>query len=328
MKKAEAPLIRVAVLVCAVLFVLCSSGQAQQHVLHRVGVLVFNPDIPDMKGLRDGLKGAGYIEGKNLILDVPALETNDRLREMAKTYVERKFSVIVGMGGTAPLAAKQLTREIPIVFVGTADPIAAGLVKSVARPEGNITGVARAADAEIEGKRLEVFREAVPTLRRVTVFYNARGENPGHAKRLSSVQKVASALGLALIEKPIKSAADIEQALASVQKDTTDGLFLICSTLFRDSQTKITATAVQKRLPLTGCRDAREGYLLFYRTDDYRVGHRAAWYVDRILKGTKPQDLPVEAPTYFELIINLKTAKQIGITIPPNVLARADKVIK
>jgi putative ABC transport system substrate-binding protein len=332
MKKAEAPLILVALLVCALLFVLCSSAQAQQaqqQMLHRVGVLVFNPDIPSMKGLRDGLKGAGYIEGKNLILDVPALETNDRLREIAKTYVERKFSVIVGMGGTAPLAAKQLTREIPIVFVGSADPIAAGLVKSVARPEGNVTGVTMATDAEIEGKRLEVFREAVPTLRRVTVFYNARGENPGHAKRLSSVQKVASALGLVLIEKPIKSAADIEQALASVQKDTTDGLFLICSTLFRDSQTKITAIAVQKRLPLTGCRDAgQKGYLLFYRTDGYRVGHRAAWYVDRILKGTKPQDLPVEAPTYFELVINLKAAKQHGLTIPPNVLARADRVIK
>ena len=171
----------------------------------------------------------------------------------------------------------------------------------------------------------------MPTLRRVTGFYNARAENPGHFKRLSSVQKVASALGLVLIEKPIKSTEDIERALTSVQKGTTDGLFMICSTLFRDSQTKITAVAVQKRLALTGCRDravSEQGSLLSYRADDYRIGHRAAWYVDRILKGTKPQDLPVEAPTYFELVINLKTAKQIGLTIPPNVLARADKVIR
>ena len=235
------------------------------------------------------------------------------------------------MGATAPLIAKDLTREIPIVFLGSSDPIASGLVKSTARPEANVTGVASATDVEMQGKRLEVFKEAVPTLRRVAVLYNARGENPVHANSLALVQKVAPALGLKLIEKPVKSTADIERALASVSKDNTDGLFIICSSLFRDPIKKIAAVAIQKRLALTGCRvpDVTEqGTLLTYGSDPYRMGHRGAWYVDRILKGTKPQDLPVEAPTHFELVINLKTAKQIGLTIPPNVLARADKVIR
>ena len=306
--------------------------EAQPQKVYRAGVLMIgSPNIPAMKGLRDGLKELGYVEGKNLLLDIPAKETIDELRPMAKAYIEKKFDVIIAMGATAPLIAKDLTQEIPIVFLGSVDPIASGLVKSTARPEANVTGVANATDVEIQGKRLEVFKEAVPTLRRVAVLYNARGENPGHAKSLALVQKVAPALGLTLMEKPVKSAADIERALASVAKDNTDGIFVICSSLFREPIKKMAAIAMQKRLALTGCDvpDVTEqGTLLSYRADPYRMGHRGAWYVDRILKGTKPQDLPVEAPTYFELVINLKTAKQIGLTIPPNVLARADKVIR
>jgi putative ABC transport system substrate-binding protein len=321
-----------AVALATVIFVLPLFVEAQPQKVYRAGVLTIgSPDIPQMKGLRDGLKELGYVEGKNLLLDIPAKETIDELRPMAKAYIEKKFDVIIAMGATAPLLARDLTQEIPIVFLGSSDPIASGLVKSVARPEANVTGVANATDVELEGKRLEVFKEAVPTLRRIAVMYNARGENPSHAKRLASVQKVAPALGIKLIEKPVKSAADIERALASVSKDTTDGLFIICSTLFREPIKKIAAVAIQKRLALTGCRlpDVTEqGILLSYRADPYRMGHRVAWYVNRILKGTKPQDLPVEAPTYFELVIDLKTAKLIGLTIPPNVLARADKVIR
>ena len=307
--------------------------EAQQQKVYRAGVLMIgSPDIPAMKGLRDGLKELGYVEGKNLLLDIPTKETIDELRPIAKAYIEKQVDVIVALGATAPLIARELTREIPIVFVGSSDPVGSGLVKSAARPETNITGVASATDVEVQGKRLEVFKEAVPTLRRVALLYNARGENPGHAKSLALVQKVAPALGLKLIEKPVKSTADIERALASVSKDTTDGLFVICSSLFRDSIKKMAAVAMQKRLALTtGCTTpdvTEQGFLLSYGPDRYRMGLRGAWYVDRILKGTKPQDLAVEAPTYFELVINLKTAKQIGVTIPPNVLARADRVIK
>jgi putative ABC transport system substrate-binding protein len=307
-------------------------ADAQQRV-YRVGVLLAgSPDVPEMKGLRDGVKEAGYIEGKNLILDIPATEKSiDQLRPQAKEYIEKKVDVIVGIGATPVLITKELTQEVPLVFVGASDPVLSGLVKSVARPEANVTGVARATDVEMQGKRLEVFKEAVPTLRRVTVLYNARGENPAHDKNLALLQKVAPNLGLKLTEKPVKSTADIDRVLFSVSKDSTDGLFVICSGIFRDAFKKIAAMAIQKKLASTGCSPQHVtelDILLAYSADAYRIGHRGAWYVDRILKGSKPKDLPVEAPTYFEFVINLKTAKQIGLTIPPNVLARADKVIK
>jgi putative tryptophan/tyrosine transport system substrate-binding protein len=304
-------------------------AEAQQGKVYHVGVLSIG-DNPSVKGFRDGLKNAGYVEGKNLVLDIPVKQNYDELRPIAKAYVEKKFDVIVGMGGTVTLLAKELTQDIPILFVGTGDPIATGLVKSLARPEANVTGVATLTDFELYGKRLEIFKEAVPTLRRVAVLYNARGENPVHAKSLAFVQKVAPDIRVKLVETPIKSTADLDHLLSSISKDTADGLFTICTTLFRDPFKKIATVAIQKKLALMGCgtNQTEEGALLTYSADGYRVGVRAAWYADRILKGTKPQDLPVEAPTYFELAINLKTAKQIGLTIPPNVLARADKVIR
>ena len=283
-----------------------------------------------LKGFRAGLKDAGYVEGKNLVLDISGKQNYDELRPIAKVYVEKKFDVIVGMGGTAPLLAKELTQDIPILFVGATDPIATGLVKSLARPEANVTGVANTTDFEMYGKRLEIFKEAVPSLRRVAVLYNARGENPLHAQSLSVIQKVAPNIQVKLVETPIKSTSDLDRLLSSISKDIADGLFPICANLFRDPFKKILTVAIQKKLALMGCGTSQTeaGALLSHSADGYRVGMRAAWYADRILKGTKPQDLPVEAPIYFELAINLKTAKQIGLTIPPNVLARADKVIK
>ena len=185
------------------------------------------------------------------------------------------------------------------------------------------------AGPELFGKRLDLFKEAVPSLRRIALLYNARGENPAHATSLEVVRNTAPKLGLKLVEKPIKSADQAVESLLAISKQTTDGIFIIGSGLFVEPCKRITTIATQKRLPLTGCgAAAEEGALLSYEPDGYRVGHRGASYVDRILKGTKPQDLPVEAPTKFELAINLKTAKQIGLTIPPNVLARADRVIK
>jgi putative ABC transport system substrate-binding protein len=286
---------------------------------------------PEIKGLRGGLKKAEHIEGTTLVLDFPVKETIDELRPLAKEYIEKKFDVIVAMGATAPLIAKELTQEVPIVFIGASDPVASGLVKPVAHPETNVTGVSRAGDVEMQGKRLEVFKEAVPTLRRVAVMYNARGENPGHANSLALLQKVAPSLGLKIVEHPIKSTADIDRALSLVSRDNTDGVFIICSGIFRPFFKKIGAVVTQKKLASTSCglQGVTElGFLLNYGADIYRIGHRGAWYVDRILKGTNPKDLTVEAPTYFEFGINLKTAKQIGLTIPPNVLARPDKVIK
>jgi putative tryptophan/tyrosine transport system substrate-binding protein len=225
--------------------------------------------------------------------------------------MERKFDVIVTFGGTATLIAKELTPEIPIVFVGVVDPITTGMVNSLARPEANVTGVASRTDLELHGKRLEVFKEAVPTLRRLLVLYNARGENPLHMKSLELIQRAAPNFGLKLTEKPIKSVADVEAALSSVSRDTTDGVFVICATLFRDLFQKMATIASQKRLPLAGCNASQvteRGALLSYSADLNRVGHRGAWYADRILKGTKLRELPVENPNYYELVINLNTA--------------------
>jgi putative ABC transport system substrate-binding protein len=284
-----------------------------------------------VKGLRDGLKDAGYIEGKNLLLDVGIAKSYDGLRPIIQSYVEKQFDVIVSTGASAPLVAKESTQHIPIVFIGGADPIQAGLVKSMARPEGNITGIARYRDVEIYGKRLEVFKEAMPNLRRVAVIYNARGENPTHFASLRLLQEMAPKLGVAIIEKPIKTVSDMEKVLSGISRDTMDGLFPICATIFRDLNKNMAERAGQKKVAMFGCSTLSVtdyGALLYYGADNYRLGQRGAWYVDRLLKGAKPQDLPVEAPSYFEMIVNLKTAKQIGLTIPPNVLARADRVIR
>ncbi len=182
----------VPILLVVLFLALCFQAEAQQQKVYRAGVLMIgSPDLPQIKGLRDGLKEIGYVEGKNLLLDIPATENIDEHRPIAKAYIEKKVDVIVAMGTTAPRIARELTRDIPIVFIGASDPIASGLVKSVARPEANVTGVASATDVELQGKRFELFKEAVPTLRRVAVLYNARSENPLHAKSLALVQKVA-----------------------------------------------------------------------------------------------------------------------------------------
>jgi putative ABC transport system substrate-binding protein len=263
-------------------------------------------------------------------LNIPNVKTYDELRPIAKGYVEGKVDVIVTTSGTATEIANRTTKEIPIVFIwGVADPVESGLVKSLARPDTNVTGLTNEAGGEIYGKRLELFKEAVPSLRRVALLYNARGENPFHARRLAVVREVAQKLGLTLNEKPAKSVGDVGEMLRTVSKENSDGIFIICSGLFSELYKKIYPLTIQKKLPTWGCSAEQSvEALVSYSPDRYRNGHRGAWYVDRILKGTKPADLPVEQPIKFEFIVNLKTAKQIGLTIPPNVLVRADKVIK
>jgi ABC-type uncharacterized transport system substrate-binding protein len=320
------------VVMCALFLALTFSAQAQQPRVYSVGLVSLGSTVTaEISGIRDGLKDAGYIEGKNLLLDVGIAKSYDALRPIIQSYIEKRFDIIVSTGASAPLVAKESTQNIPIVFIGGADPLQAGLVKSMARPEGNITGIARYRDVEIYGKRLEVFKEAMPSLRRVTVIYNARGENPTHFASLRLLQKLAPKLGITIIEKPIKTVSNIEKALSEISRDTMDGLFPICATIFRDLTKNMAETAGQKKVALFGCSPVvvtEFGALLYYGADNYRVGQRGAWYIDRILKGSQPQDLPVEMPSYFEMIVNLKTAKQIGLTIPPSVLGRADRVIK
>ena len=307
-------------------------AEAQQAKLYRVGVLVVGgADIPQITGLRDGLNNHGYVQGKNLDLEISAKETYEEYRPLVKNYKEKNVDVLVTIGGTATRVVKDIAPEIPAVFSFGSDPVEAGFVKSIARPESNLTGVTTRIGPEFQGKRLEIFKEVVPTLRRATVLYNARGENPGHEMNLNRLRQSAPKLGIKLIEKPIKVISDLETSLQTLSKEATDGVFVIGASIFRTRFNKIVAGAMRKTIPVMGAEAFHvvdDGALLFYDSDRFRIGQRLAWYVDRILKGTKPQDLPVEAPTYFELMINLKTAKQLGLTIPPNVLARADKVIR
>jgi putative tryptophan/tyrosine transport system substrate-binding protein len=299
--------------------------------IYRLGVLAPPGKVEErahIKGLRAGLKEAGYLEGKNLLLDLPNVTTYDELRPIARDYAEKKINIIVTQGGTSTVIAQKLAANIPIVFVwGITDPKEVGLVDSLARPGTNITGITSFTGADIHGKRLELFKDAVPKLRRITVLYNDRGESLGHRKSLTVIRNIAPKLGLKPTERGIKSASEAIESIASVNKENTDAIFIISSGLFYEPCGTIIAMAVEKRLALYGC-GAEQGSLLSYEPDGYRTGQRGAWYVDNILKGTKPADLPVEQPTKFELVINLKTAKQIGLTIPPNVLARADRVIR
>jgi putative tryptophan/tyrosine transport system substrate-binding protein len=201
----------------ALLLAVCSSVEAQQPRVYSVGLVSLGSTVTaELSGIRDGLKDAGYIEGKNLLLDVGIAKSYDGLRPIIQSYIGKQFDIIVSTGASAPLVAKESTQNIPIVFIGGADPIQAGLVKSMARPEGNVTGIARYRDVEIYGKRLEVFKEAMPNLRRVTVIYNARGENPTHFASLRLLQTLAPKLGVTIIEKPIKTVSDMERALSEI----------------------------------------------------------------------------------------------------------------
>ena len=306
-------------------------AEPQQGKINRVGLLAPPGKVEErvqIKGLRDGLREAGYIEGKNLQLNIPNVKTYDELRPIAKGYAGKKADIIIAYGGTATAIAKEATQEIPIVFIwGVSDPVQSGFVKSLARPQTNITGLSSWTSPENSGKRLEHLKEVVPNLRLVALLYNARGENPSQKLILEVIRNTGPKLGLKLTEKPIRSVDEVSEALLSISRENTDGIFIIGSGLFTEPCRKITTFAIQKGLPLSGC-EAEQGALLSYEADGYRIGRRGAWYVDKILKGRKPADLPVEQPTKFEFVINLKTAKQIGLTIPPNVLARADRVIR
>ena len=234
----------------------------------------------------------------------------------------------MAVGGTEPaLAAKKATKTIPIVFTSVADPVSAGLVESLARPGGNITGLSNIA-AELSGKRLELLKETIPKLSRVAVLWNP--EYPGLALAFKESQTAARALGFQLQSLEVRGPEDFEIAFKAAADRHTGALYVPTSQFFNRHRAKLAELAVKNRLSaIYSDRDYVEaGGLMSYGASLADLYRRAATYVDKILKGSKPADLPVEQPTKFEFIINLKAAKQIGLTIPPNVLVRADKVIK
>jgi putative tryptophan/tyrosine transport system substrate-binding protein len=278
---------------------------------------------------RQGLRELGYVEGKNIVIEWRSAEGKfDRLPALAAELVRLKVDIIVTGGGATTRAVKEATTTIPIVMTQDGDPVGNGFVASLARPGGNITGLATLAP-EISGKRLELLKEIVPRLSRVAVLGNSA--QPGNAQTLREVELAANAFGVQLQYLDVLGPKDIATAFRAAGKGRADAVLILLPGLVATAERpQIADLAAKRRLPAIYDRPeaVESGGLMSYGVSTADLDRRAATYVDKILKGAKPADLPVEQPKKFDLIINLKAAKQIGLTIPPNVLVRADKVIK
>jgi putative tryptophan/tyrosine transport system substrate-binding protein len=332
MKKAAVP----SILVAVVLLVAAVIAEAQQpKKVPRIGYLSpVDPatDSPRAEGIRRALRELGYIEGQNIAIEYRYAEgKRDRLPELAADLVRLKVDIIIVASGDATIqAAKNATKTIPIVMAGTgSDPVRAGHVESLARPGGNVTGLTNLT-RELGGKRLELLKEAVPKLSRVAVLYD-----PASPPSLHEVKELlpadARALKLTIQPWEIRSVDDFDEVFAALNKQRPDGLYpLTAGAVMRPNRKRIVDFALKSRLPSVSSSEefVDAGGLMSYAADDADSYRRVAYFVDRILKGAKPADLPVEQPTKFEFIINLKTAKQIGLKIPPGVLARATKIIR
>ena len=319
----------------ALLFALCDSASAQQpKKVPRIGYLSSGDPASDStraETIRRGLRDLGYIEGQNIAIEYRyAEEKRDRFPELAAELVRLKVDIIVVAGGGRSIrAAKNATKTIPIVMVGLGvDPVEEGLVESLARPGGNVTGLTNLGP-ELGGKRLELLKEAVPKLARVAVLYDS-GSSSSVLQMKEVLPIAARALKLTLQPWEIRAADDFEKVFATLNKQRPDGLYVLGGPLMNANQKRTVGFALKSRLPsMYYNREAVDaGGLMYYGADQADSYRRVAYYVDRILKGAKPADLPVEQPMKFELVINLKTAKQIGLTIPPDVLARATKIIR
>src|SRR5215510_7679036 len=315
---------------CAVLFAPCPCAHAQQQPrVFRVGWLSARPAAnTGQEIIVRMLRDLGYVEDKNVAYEYRFAEDKlDQLPALADELVRLKVDVLLTPGTPGALALKKATSTIPIVFVDVTDPVAAGLVDSLARPGGNITGFS-SIEAMLAGKRLELLKETVSKLSRVAVLWDPR--NPASTHEWKESQLAARGLGLQLYSMEVSSADKYEDAFKEAIRARSGALAVLSTPLAFSNQKQIVELTVRNRLPAIYVQGnfVTDGGLMSYgpdRTERYR---RVAVFVDKILKGTKPADLPVEQPTKFEFIINLKAAKQIGLTIPPNVLARADKVIK
>jgi putative tryptophan/tyrosine transport system substrate-binding protein len=315
---------------CALLFALCSSAWAQQQArIPKIGWLSARRASPiGQEIIVRMLRDLGYVEGKNVAFEYRFADDKlDRLPALADELVRLKVDVLLMPGTPGALALKEATRTIPIVFLDVTDPVAAGLVDSLARPGGNITGFS-SIEAVLAGKRLELLKETVSKLTRVAVLWDPR--NPGSTQEWKESQLAARELGLQLHSMEVSSADKYQGAFKEAIKARSGALAVLSTPLAASNQNQIAELAARNRLPAIYVQGifVTDGGLMSYgpdRTERYR---RVAVFVDKILKGTKPADLPVEQPTKFEFIINLRAAKRIGLMIPPNVLARADKVIR
>jgi len=308
-----------------------SLAEAQQPArIPRIGILIGASASfysARVEAFRRRLRELGYVEGKNILIEYRYAEGKlERLPDLAAELVQLKVDVIA-TAGSAVGAAKKASATIPIVFGAALDPVGSGIVSSLARPGGNITGLSVMAP-DLDGKRLELLKEAFPKVARVAFLWqpgNVRGNDP-----LTDMEAAAKALGLKLQSLPVRGLDDFESAFARAKKEGAQALITTTGPLFNTQQRQVLDFAAKNRLPAMYASNefVEAGGLMSYAPNSTDLFRRAADFVDKILKGTKPADIPVEQPMKFEFIVNLKTAKQIGLMIAPNVLARADRVIK
>jgi len=323
----------VTLLVVISIFMESALSEAQQPTkVPRIGYLAgtsLSAQSTRTEAFRQGLRELGYMEGKNIVIEWRSAEGKlDRLPALVAELVRLKVDVIVSTGGAVTaLAAKSATTTIPIVFIAGGDLVNIGLIASLARPGGNLTGLSLLS-IEMGAKRLELLKEAFPKVRRVAVLGNPAG--PSYANQLKETQAAAKAFGLQLQILEVRDPKNFESAFSAVNQRGIGALLVLSDPMFHAQQKQIADLAAKSRVPVMffDREFVEAGGLMSYATNIADVFRRAATYVDKILKGATPADLPVEQPMKFELVINLKTAKQIGLTIPPNVLARADKVIR
>jgi putative ABC transport system substrate-binding protein len=311
---------------------LAAHAQQQAGKVPRIGFLgVTSPsDRPSLlDAFRQGLRELGWVEGQNVVIDYRYAEGRvDRLPDLAADLVRLKVDLIVSEGTQGVTAAKNATETIPIVMTTVRDPVGTGLIASLARPGGNVTGMSGSAGLEIVGKQLELLKETVPKIRRVAILSNPA--NAYHQLAIREVNVAAQSLGVQLQLLEARGPNEFDGAFAAMAKERVEALLVVSDVIFNNHRTRLADLAARSRLPAAyGVRESVEaGGLMSYGTSFLDLYRRSAAYVDKILKGAKPADLPVEQPTRFELVINLKTAKALGLQVPPMLLARADEVIE
>ena len=317
-----------AVFIFTLILAAVHTTEAQQPgKISRVGFLSTGLVDSNIAAFQDGLRELGYIEGQNIFIEYRYAKGNyDQLPGLVAELLRLNLDVLFAPSTPAALAAKNATQTIPIVFASVSDPIANGLVSSLARPGGNVTGPSQMS-ADLSGKRLELLKEVVPRLAHIAILQDP---GPQSEVALKETQLAARALGIRLTVFDVRGPNDFDGAFLEIAKKRPNGLVVLSSPMILGERKRIAALATKQRLAAvyTLKEYVEAGGLMSYGVSLPHLFRRAATYVDKILKGTKPADLPVEQPTKFEFIVNLKTAKQIDLTIPPNVLARADKVIK
>jgi putative ABC transport system substrate-binding protein len=320
------------ILFVIVLLAVAIMAEAQQTgKVPRIAYLTVAPlsaNVARVEAFRQGLRELGYVEGKNIVIEWRSGEGKlESEGELVAEAVRLKVDVIVTSGPTMTRAAKRATVTIPIVMTFDSDPVGSGFIASLARPGGNITGLSMLSP-ELSGKQLELLKEVIPRLSRVAILGNSN--EPANPKTLKEIELAAGELGVQVQPLDVLNPNNIETVFRAATKARADALVVLASPVLNDQRAKVTNLALKSRLPAIYFRQefVDAGGLMSYGTSFTDLSRRASVYVDKIFKGIKPADLPVEQPTKFELVINLKTAKQIGLTIPPNVLARADRVIK